>query len=195
MYRFVRCHALLLIIGLPLLTGCLAAVVGGAAIGADAVHDRRGIGTVLADKNIQLSAYEAINHDKQLVQHNRVSIVVYDGTLLLIGEVRSDDLKIRAGRLVSGFNGVKRMVNDLEVREPEGFWARRHDSFLTARVKTALLDIRTDGFDPTRVNVTTAHDVVYLLGLVSHAEGDAVTAIARNVRGVERVVKIFEYTD
>ncbi|MGA9342989.1 MAG: BON domain-containing protein [Rhodanobacteraceae bacterium] len=195
MYRTFRFSALLLIACLPALTGCIAALVGGAAIGADAVHDRRGIGTVIADKNIQLTAYEAIHRDPQLAHDNRVSIVVYDGTLLLVGEVRSEELKAKAGHLVSGFNGVHRLVNDLDVREPEGFWGRRHDSFITARVKTALLDIRTEGFDPTRVNVTTAHRVVYLLGLVSHAEDEAVTTIARNVRGVEKVVKIFEYTD
>jgi osmotically-inducible protein OsmY len=190
-----RCFTLILLLALPLLGGCVAAVVGGAAIGADAIHDRRGIGTVLADKNIQISAYDAVNGDKDLALDNRVSIVVYDGVLLLIGEVRSEELKQRAGKLVTGFNGVERVVNDLDVREPEGFWGRRRDSLLTARVKTALLDIRTPGFDPTRVNVSTAHRVVYLLGLVSHEEDDAVTTIARNVNGVEQVVKVFEYTD
>jgi osmotically-inducible protein OsmY len=67
---------------------------------------------------------------------------------------------------------------------------------LTARVKTGLLDLTSlPGFDPTRVNVTTAHRVVYLMGKVSHEEDDAVTQIARDTDGVEKVVKVFEYTD
>ncbi|HET6545849.1 MAG TPA: BON domain-containing protein [Rhodanobacteraceae bacterium] len=195
MHHVFRCCALSLILGAPVLGGCAAAVVGGAAIGADAAHDRRGFGTVFADRNIQLSAYGALNKDKELALRNHVSIVVYNGVMLMVGEVRTAELKARAERIVHGFNGVHRLVNDLDVREPEGFWARRRDSLLTARVKTALLDIRTTGFDPTRVNVTTAHRVVYLLGLVSHAEDDAITAIVRDVNGVERVVKVFEYTD
>ncbi|HEX6834622.1 MAG TPA: BON domain-containing protein, partial [Rudaea sp.] len=66
----------------------------------------------------------------------------------------------------------------------------------TARVKTALLNITSlSGFDPTRVNVTTSHDIVYLMGLVTHEEADAVVDIARNVDGVDKVVKVFEYTD
>ena len=43
--------------------------------------------------------------------------------------------------------------------------------------------------------MTTAHRVVYLMGKVSHEEDDAVTEVARDVDGVEKVVKVFEYTD
>jgi osmotically-inducible protein OsmY len=33
------------------------------------------------------------------------------------------------------------------------------------------------------------------MGMVTHEEDDAVTEIARNTDGVEKVVKVFEYTD
>jgi len=45
------------------------------------------------------------------------------------------------------------------------------------------------------VNVTTAHRVVYLMGKVTREEDEAVTGIAREVNGVEKVVKVFEYVD
>jgi osmotically-inducible protein OsmY len=35
--------------------------------------------------------------------------------------------------------------------------------------------------------------VVYLMGLVKPAEGDAAVEIARTTAGVARVVKVFEY--
>jgi osmotically-inducible protein OsmY len=38
-----------LILTLPLLGGCVAAVVGGAAVGAGAAHDRRSVGTYFDD--------------------------------------------------------------------------------------------------------------------------------------------------
>lgn len=184
-----------LVVAPALLGGCAVAVVGVAA-GASAAHDRRGAGTYLEDKRIYLGAYDNLNKDKELALKNNVIIVVYDGVMLLVGEVRTSELKQRAERLVSGFEGTRRVVNELEVREPEGFWSRREDNALTARVKTALLDLTSlPGFDPTRVNVTTAHRVVYLMGKVSHEEDDAVTDIARDVSGVEKVVKVFEYTD
>ena len=193
MHRFVL--MMFLVAAPALLGGCAVAVVGVAA-GASAAHDRRGAGTYVDDKRIYLGAYDNLNKDKELALKNSVIIVVYDGVMLLVGEVRTQELKQRAERLVSGFEGTRRIVNELEVREPEGFWSHREDNSLTARVKTALLDLTSlPDFDPTRVNVTTAHRVVYLMGRVTHEEEDAVTDIARDVSGVEKVVKVFEYTD
>lgn len=189
---------LLMMIALPLLHGCFAVIAGGAAAGADAAHDRRSFHTVVDDRNIQLTALDLVNRDKALVRDdNRVKIVVYNGVMLLCGQVRSAELRQRAQKVAENVRGVTRVVNELEVTdEPQGFWRRRQDNVLSARVKTALLDITSmPGFDATRVNITAAHHVVYLMGLVSHEEADAVTAIARDVGGVEKVVKVFEYTD
>ena len=179
-----------------LLGGCVAAVVGGAAVGAGAAHDRREGGSYFDDKRIYLGAYDAINKDKELALKNNVIIVVYNGVMLLVGEVRTDELKRRAERLAGGFEGTRKIVNELAVQEPGGWWSRRADNGLTARVKTGFLDLTSlPGFDPLRVNVTTAHRVVYLMGMVSHEEDEAVTQIARDTDGVEKVVKVFEYTD
>jgi osmotically-inducible protein OsmY len=194
-FRF-RFLPILLVIALPLLGGCAAAVVGGAAMGAGAAHDRRDSSSYFDDKRIYLGAYDAMNKDKELALKNSVIIVVYNGVMLLVGEVRTPELKERAERIVSGFDGTKKIVNEIEVREPEGWWSRRADNGITARVKTGFLDLTSiQGFDPLRVNVTTAHRTVYLMGMVTHEEDDAVTEIARNTDGVEKVVKVFEYTD
>ena len=180
----------------PLLSACFAAVVGGAAAGGAAAHDRRSFRTVVDDRNIQLSAYDSLNKDKELALKNNVSITVYNGVMLLTGEVRTPELKQRAERRTSGFDGVRRLVNEIEVREPEGFWSRRRDNTITAHVKTALLDIvDLPGFDPTRVNITTVHRTVYLMGMLSREEAERVGNVARNVSGVERVVRVFEYSD
>jgi osmotically-inducible protein OsmY len=187
---------LMLALAVPLLHGCLAVVAGGAAAGG--VHDRRGFRTVVEDRDIQLTALNLINREKDLVRDdNRVKIVVYNGTMLLCGQVRSAELKQRAQSIADTVQGVTRLVNEIEVTdEPQGFWRRRQDNALSTRVKSALIDITSmPGFDPTRINVTSAHHVVYLMGLVSREEAEAVTDIARNVSGVDRVVKVFEYTD
>lgn len=192
----LRTIAVCIVLISPLLSGCIAAVAGGAVAAGSGVHDRRGFGSVVDDKRIQLGAYDTINRDKELVLQNRVMIAVYNGTMLLMGEVRTPALKQRAEQTVTGFGGVKRIVNEIDVMEPEGFWARRGDNKTTARVKLALLDaVSMPGFDPTRVKVSTAHSTVYLMGILTHEEDEVVTEIARNVNGVERVVKVFEYTD
>jgi osmotically-inducible protein OsmY len=183
---------------LPLLHGCVFVIAGGAVAGADVIHDRRGAGTVVADRRLQLAVIDAINRDRDLVRGDyRVKVVVYNGTVLLCGQAASAELKQRAQTIAASIEGGRRVVNEIEVSdEPEGFWRRRADNALTARIKTALLDITSlPGFDPTRVNVTVAHRVVYLMGMVSHEEAEAVAAVARDVGGVDSVVKVFEYTD
>lgn len=186
--------ALTLLLLVPLLNGCIAVVATGAVATASSANDRRGFGTVIDDKRIQLTAYNTINKDKELVLKNRVMIAVYDGVMLLMGEVRTPELKARAQATVRGYEGVHRLVNEIDVMEPEGFWSRRSDNKITARVKLALLDATgTPGFDATRVKVSTAHRVVYLMGILSREEEEMVTEFARNVPGVERVVKVFEY--
>jgi osmotically-inducible protein OsmY len=193
LYKFLIVAA-----AVSMLQGCIAVIAGGAAVGADTAHDRRSAYTVLSDRNIQLTAFDAINRHKELVRDdNSVKVVVYNGVMLLAGQVRSEALKQLAQKTVADIADVKRVVNEIEVTdEPEGFWRRREDNTLTLRVKTALLDITSlPGFDPTRVNVTTSHHVVYLMGLVSHEEADAVADVARDVGGIEKVVKVFEYTN
>lgn len=182
----------------PLLQGCIPVVVGGVVAGAGVVHDRRSFGRVVEDRNIQLTAADTLNRDKALVKDdNNVIVVVYDGIMLLCGQVRSEDLKRSAQAHVENIEGVQRVVNEIEVTDdPRGFWRRRQDDTTTGRVKTALLDIRDiPGFDPLRVNITTSNNNVYLMGLVTHEEADAATEVARNVNGVDKVVKVFEYTD
>lgn len=188
-----------LLVTVPMLQGCLLAVAGaGVAAGASVAHDRRDASTVFDDRRIALRAGDAINRDKAFVSDgNFVHTVVYNGTTLLCGQVNSAELKQRAQEKVEKLEGVKRVVNEIEVTDdPIGFWRRRADNTMTARVKTALLDITSlNDFDPSRVNVTTVNSVVYLMGMVSREESDAVVDVARNVAGVSKVVKVFEYTD
>jgi osmotically-inducible protein OsmY len=187
-----------LVMTIPLLQGCLLAVAGaGVAAGVGVAHDRRDASTVFDDRRIALRSSDAINRDKAIVgDDNFVHSIVYNGNLLLCGQVHNSEQKQRAQSLVEHLDGVKRVVNEIEVTDdPIGFWRRRADNTMTARVKTALLDITSlNDFDPSRVNVTTVNSTVYLMGLVSHEEADAAVDVARNVAGVAKVVKVFEYT-
>jgi osmotically-inducible protein OsmY len=198
MNKTFRRTALLLLLATPLLHGCILAVGGAVAVGAHVAHDRRDTSTVISDRRIAFSAGDAINRDPDFVANdNYVKTVVYNGTLLLCGEVRTSELRQRAQSKVANLEGVTRVVNEIDVvEEPQGFWRRRQDNAMTARVKTALLDVTSmPGFDPTRINVTTVHGTVFLMGLVSHEEADAAVDVARNIGGVDKVVKVFEYSE
>lgn len=197
-HKYTFPAGMLVLAGAALLQGCVALVAGGVLVGADAIHDRRPAGVVARDRNIQLTAFHAINRHKELVRDdNNVKVVVYNGVMLLAGQVRSATLRDLAQHSVADIEGVDRLVNEIEVTdEPEGFWRRRQDNTITALVKAGLLNITSiSGFDPTRVNVTTSHHVVYLMGLVSHEEAEASADVARDTSEVVKVVKVFEYTD
>jgi osmotically-inducible protein OsmY len=179
-----------------LLGGCAAAIVGGAAVTAKTLHDRRPVGVVIDDQRIMARSYTRISNDEALGSGQRVRVISHNGIVLLIGEVQTEELRARAEAIVSDVPDVRDVVNELAVQPPVGAWQRSRNAAITARVKTALLDlIGMPGFDPTRVNVSTARDIVYLQGLVTREEGEAVVEVARNVAGVKQVVVVFEYIE
>lgn len=184
------CCALLL----ALLPGCAAFLVGGAAT-AGAVHDRRSVGTVIDDQALEVAAIDRIYTERDRFGGSRITAVAHNGVLLLAGEVRDDALRLRAGERVQELAGVRRVVNEIAVAEPAGLARISADGALTARIKAGLLDIDLPDFDASRVNVTTVRQEVYLMGLLSRAEAEAVVTEVRRMRGVRRVVKVFEYVE
>ncbi len=157
---------------------------------------RRGFNRVLNDRNVQLTAQRALDDDPQLDGRAHIGTAVYNGVLLLIGEAGSEEVKQRAEVDVTGYEGVRKVVNLIDVMPLQSAGRTALDAALTARVKASLLDITSlPGFDPGRVKVSTAHGNVYLMGLLTHREADAVIDVVRHVAGVNRVVPVFEYID
>jgi osmotically-inducible protein OsmY len=178
------------------LSGCAALVAGGAVTAMATAHDRRSTAEVWKDNRLELSIMDTINRDKELALQNHVAVVSHNRVVLVIGEVRTPELKDRALGIVRSFDDVRRVVDELQVREPAPFGTGARDATVTARAKTALLNIvDLPGFDATRVNVTTRDGVVYLMGLVTEEEGDRVASTVSQLSGVVRVVKVFEYID
>lgn len=179
-----------------LVSGCAAIAVGGLATGAAVVHDRRTTGTMIEDQNIEIKAASALARDPDLKSRAHLNVTSYNLVVLLSGEAPSEELKLRAGRIVRGIERVKRVHNEIVVAAPSSMMTRSSDTMITARVKTALLGIKgLDDFDATRVKVVTENGTVFLMGIVTRAEAEAATEAARTVSGVQRVVRLFEYID
>lgn len=186
----------LVLLGSLSLSGCAAIAVGGVATGAAVAHDRRTTGTMIEDQNIEIKAASALAKDPELKSRAHLNVTSYNLVVLLSGEAPSEELKVRAGRIVRGIERVKRVHNEVVVAAPSSMMTRSSDTMITARVKTALLGIKGfEDFDGTRVKVVTENGTVFLMGLVRRAEADAATEAARTVGGVQRVVKLFEYLD
>lgn len=177
-----------------LIAGCAAVVVGAGAT-AGAVHDRRSFGTVIDDQTLEVAAIDRIYRERDRFDGTRIKAVVHNGTVLLAGEVFDEALKARAGERVDELQGVKRVVNEIAVAEPAGVGRISADATITARIKAALLGVKLPEFDPSRINVTTVRGEVFLMGLVREPEAEAVVEKVRRMRGVRRVVKVFEYVE
>ncbi len=195
---YLLCVALL---ALLLCQGCTALAIGKAVTGATVSNDRRTIGTVVEDTSIPRRAVKLLNDSGSLSESDRVQVDAYNEVVLLTGEVADATTAQRVTGLIEGMPKVDRVVTELEVAEPAGFWRRRSDGFLATRVKTSLFGV-TDpegnnlkGFDPRRVKVVVARGNVYLMGLVSRYEADQAADRAANTRGAKRVIKVFDYTD
>ena len=191
--RGVPAGALLLAAVLPLLGGCVPLLVGGAAVGVAAAHDRRGYTAVLEDQQIEFAAASALGSEPGLKDRARVSVVSYNGVVLLTGQARTASEVALAGEVVARLPKVRKVINEVSVGPDLDLTRISGDALLTSRAKLALFNISIPGFDPTRVKVSTENGVVYLMGLVTPAEGDAAAQEIRYVPGVARVVKLFEY--
>ncbi|MGH8112164.1 MAG: BON domain-containing protein [Rhodanobacteraceae bacterium] len=157
---------------------------------------QRGFNRAMVDRNVQLTAQHALNDDPELKGRAHIAANVYNGVLLLIGEASTEAVKQRAQADVTGYDGVQRVVNLIDVMPLPSVADTMRDAALTAQVKAALLRVDLPGFDaPGRVTVSSSHGKVYLMGIVSHQEADAVVAVARKVTGVQQVVQVFEYME
>lgn len=178
-----------------LLSGCAAAVVGaGAAVMV--ATDRRSAGTVFDDQVQEVRVHDRIYAAEEFDTADHVKVEVYQGTVLLVGEVKNEANRQLASRRAAEVENVERIVNELVVAEGANTLGRLDNTWLTTKVNSALMmENPVPGFDPTRIKVVSARNEVYLMGLVSREEGEAVAEVARNVSGVEKVVKVFSYID
>ena len=187
---------LLITITITALQGCAPAVVGGAAATGSAVHDRRTVGTFVDDQGIELKARVAIYEAKELRKQTHLSVTSYNGIVLLSGQAPTESLRQQAESIVAGVEKVRHVHNEVVIAAPNSLMARSNDTLITAKVKTSFFNIKgLPDFDPTRAKVVTEDGVVFLMGLLYRNEADAVSETARQVGGVTKVVKLFEYLD
>lgn len=179
-----------------LLQGCTAAIIAGGAAGVGVFHDRRTTGAMIEDETIEIKAVGKFSSDGEVSDRTHLNVTSYNGIVLLTGEAPTQALRSRAEQLVRDIPKVRRIHNEIILASPSAFSSRSSDTWITTKVKTSLFKIKgVENFDATRVKVVTENGVVFLMGLVTHAEESAVVAMASRVGGVQRIIKVFEYID
>lgn len=176
-----------------LLTACPAIIIGATGGTAMAAHDRRDAKIILDDEAIEVEATDKIYADEQLYKKVHINVTSFNYVVLLTGEVLTPQLKAHAISLVRNVKNVKHVLDYVQVGALTSFSDRSGDSWITSKVKTKM--ITTKGISSNRVKVVTEAANVYLMGMVTPEEAALAGELARNIKGVKRVIKLFEYIE
>jgi len=171
------------------LAGCAPLIVGGAAVGtAMMVTDRRTSGVQIDDETIELRAVARMN--EAFGDRAHVNVSSYNRQVLLTGEAPTDAMRQQAEQVVSRVDNVRSVVNEIAVMAPTTLTQRSNDTYITGKVRASFVD--ASDLQSNAFRVVTERGNVYLMGRVSQREAERATSIARQIAGVQRVVRIFE---
>ena len=176
---------------LPLLGGCIAALAGGAAAGGLMAADRRTTGIYTEDENIEWKVSLAIS--QKLGDKVHVNVTSFNRIVLLTGEAPTEELRQEIEKTAKGVENIRELRNEVVVATPTTIGTWSEDSYITTKVKSRMLG--NSDVSANNVKVVTENGVVYLMGLVTRKEGNAAAQVASTTSGVKKVVKVFEYTD
>lgn len=175
----------------PLLGGCVPLVFGGAVVGATVVAQERPVTGAISDTTIQAGI------DKRLLEFSvgifqKVDISVVEGRVLLTGLVPEPQNRLDAARIAWQPNGVKEVINEIEVADRSSLSDAARDTWITTKLRSKItFDDKISGINYT---IDTVNQRIYLIGIArSQEELDRVIAYARDidyVRGVVPYVRV-----
>ena len=191
--------SLLAVLG-ALLGGCAAPVILGAAGAAGAgtvAVDERDPKTMLDDERIEWKIRGAINlAGLEEDERHHVKVTSFNRIVLLTGQVPDEKAMQRAVAEAGAVARVRGVQNELVVGPPTTDLKRVADTLITGRIKVAMAT--SDKLQsPLKLNVkvVTEDGAVFLMGLVTREQSEAVTAVVSGIPGVRQIVRLFEFTD
>ena len=166
--------------------GCTTMAVGAAGTTAVAAAQERTIGDAIDDSLI----YTEVNHhllQADIDLFRDVGVKVVEGRVLLTGSVPTPDDRIEAVRLAWQADGIKEMINELQVTDDSGVVDYAKDIWISAQLKTRLLF--DEQIHAINYNVETVNGSVYMIGIAwDRAELERATNHARTIKGVRKVI-------
>lgn len=172
-----------------ILSGCVAAVVAGAA-GSMVVYDRRSLSMIESDARIFYVAHTAIVSDPRF-RGSRILVSSFNQVVLLVGQTPNASLRKLAEHIVRNAPNVRRVYDEVTIDDPLPLSQRSKDTLITGQVRSNMLGQK--GLESGSIHIVTENGIVYLMGIATHEQADLAVSVARQVRGVNKVVKIFQY--
>lgn len=164
-------------------SGC-STVTGGSGYGTRTSY------AIDQDTRIARTLWDSIRANDSL-DDTHINVDVYNGFVLLTGQVGSYAQKGQAGELATRPEGVRHVRNELSIGPNSSTQQRLQDTWITSRVKARIT--AGNRIDSDRIRVLTENGTVYLMGMVRAGEADYLVQLASRTGGVKRIVKAFEY--
>lgn len=191
MKSLIRLIAVLIAV-LPFLQACIPLIIGaGVGAGVMMAEDRRSNATILEDQTIEVKAknrFEETYQDKL-----NATVTSYNRYVLITGQAPTEEIRQDLTTIVLEVENVRNVQNEVIVAGNASFTSRSSDTFTTSSVKGRLTQNKEIGAN--NVKVITENGTVFLMGLVTRMEAESAAQTAATTSGVQRVVKVFEYTD
>ncbi len=187
--KITKISAILMVISA--LQGCAVATVVAITAGATMATDRRTFGKQIDDQTIELNTYNELAKQSSLSDNTNLHVVSLNGSVLIVGQAPNTYLRDLAVKTVTGVAGVLQIHNQIRIGSNTSITTQTNDIWLTSKVKSSLFG--SDKVNVKDIKVITENGEVFLMGIVSKKEADTAVNITRNISGVNRVFKAFEY--
>ena len=176
-----------------LLAGCSDIISAGREEPIQENPGHRTVGSYIDDEVIETLALVNLNKGSEEMKASNISVTSYNGLVLLTGQAPSETARVEAEQIVSQIRKVRKIHNEVKISGVSSTIARTNDLWITTKVKAQLLT--NEAVNGSRIKVVTDGSTVYLMGLVSAQEAENAVNITRNISGVEKIVKVFEYVN
>ena len=175
------------------LAGCAAVGVVAVVSPPLSFADRRSTETQIID---QKNEFKAIIEIQETYDDANVSFVSYNQTLVITGEIPTEELKIKIETLAKNIDGVKIVKNFLLIGKNSSLRSKGLDVISTTNVKSRLFIKTNKGeykkkLSPTHIKVFSERQEVYLMGLVTQEEANVAIAIAKSSKGPKNIIPLF----
>ncbi len=164
-------------------SGVLAS--GGATTMVVAEGDRT-LGTVVDDATIKINiSSNLLSSSTNLFVNVNTSVI--EGRVLLTGIVDTQEIRIEAVRKVWEVNGVREVINEIEIGSKTTIKEYANDLWITTQVKG--LAAKTIGLRSLSYNFETIKGKVYIAGITSRPEQlDQIIEATKTIKGVKEIV-------
>ena len=190
MYREIILFSLLM----SILLGC-ATIIDSTI--SEPILDNSGsrtAGQFIDDETAEVTIAVNLKKASPDLKISNINVKVYNGVVLISGQVPSEDARQTAEKVASRHRGVTRLINQLEIAGKATVISEINDLTISTQVKALTLkDLGREIYQ--RTVITTENSIVYIMGFVTKEEAMALENIVSTVRGVKRIVRVFEYIE